>query len=202
MQKAGIKPKGIRSTDYSGCELTWMYINKKCWKEMPYSIKLLGRYDVWKIDFSKDVMPFQYKMRAMDFNPDDQNVWEQLFSDNKYEPGELTQQFINDGFVIIPYVDYFEKMYSEKYSFDVNFEGHTCKALNIGKGSSRYFRFIENKNDYDIWICFVKTKNKWCFSLYGNNKNIDVSELAKKFGGSGHEDASGFSCSKLPFEIL
>jgi nanoRNase/pAp phosphatase (c-di-AMP/oligoRNAs hydrolase) len=45
---------------------------------------------------------------------------------------------------------------------------------------------------------FYFAKNKWVVSLY-TTKDIDVSEIAKKYGGGGHKQAAGFTCDKLPW---
>jgi nanoRNase/pAp phosphatase (c-di-AMP/oligoRNAs hydrolase) len=38
-----------------------------------------------------------------------------------------------------------------------------------------------------------------CISLRtGKNSDIDVSEIAEKFGGGGHRRAAGFHCLELP----
>jgi nanoRNase/pAp phosphatase (c-di-AMP/oligoRNAs hydrolase) len=39
--------------------------------------------------------------------------------------------------------------------------------------------------------------DEWIISLY--SRNIDVSEIAKKYGGGGHKGAAGFHCKDLPF---
>ena len=39
--------------------------------------------------------------------------------------------------------------------------------------------------------------DKWTVSLYSTS--VDVSEIAKKYGGGGHKGASGFHCKELPF---
>ena len=48
---------------------------------------------------------------------------------------------------------------------------------------------------------FVFDGSKWTVSIYSTNKNIDCSELAKKYGGGGHKGAAGFQCENLPFSI-
>ena len=37
---------------------------------------------------------------------------------------------------------------------------------------------------------------------YIPKKNIDCSEIAKKYGGGGHKQAAGFQCKELPFKRM
>jgi hypothetical protein len=75
---------GLRMLQYSGCELTTIYISmcSKCistcgngeeidrfYKELPDFIKLLGRYDVYDVDckdynWGSEIIPFQYGFRT------------------------------------------------------------------------------------------------------------------------------------------
>ena len=41
----------------------------------------------------------------------------------------------------------------------------------------------------------------WRVSLYTIFDHIDVSEIAKKYGGGGHKNAAGFVCDNLPFNL-
>lgn len=43
--------------------------------------------------------------------------------------------------------------------------------------------------------CYYDTPEGRCFSLRSTNEGIDVSEVAKKFGGGGHRNAAGFMIS-------
>lgn len=42
---------------------------------------------------------------------------------------------------------------------------------------------------------------KWLVNLYTYREDVNVGEIAKKYGGGGHQKAAGFICSQLPFEI-
>jgi nanoRNase/pAp phosphatase (c-di-AMP/oligoRNAs hydrolase) len=63
--------------------------------------------------------------------------------------------------------------------------------------SSQIFDTV--KEDYDIMIPFCFDGKQWTVSMYTKNKEIDVSIIAKKYGGGGHKNAAGFQCKELPF---
>ncbi len=59
------------------------------------------------------------------------------------------------------------------------------------------FKGTVNK-DYDIVFPFYFSGDNYTVSLY-TKKDIDVSIIAKKYGGGGHKKSADFVCKKLPF---
>ena len=73
--------------------------------------------------------------------------------------------------------------------------------INKGFGSFLAFEGVWNPNDHDCMIAFVRLPNrKWNVSIYTTHNLLDVSVIAKLFGGDGHKGAAGFQCDVLPFE--
>ena len=58
--------------------------------------------------------------------------------------------------------------------------------------------FGEKFKQYPLCLSFVYMGNKWTVGLY--SETIDVSVIAKKYGGGGHTGAAGFVCDTLPFK--
>jgi nanoRNase/pAp phosphatase (c-di-AMP/oligoRNAs hydrolase) len=48
-------------------------------------------------------------------------------------------------------------------------------------------------------MLFHRQKTKWVVFLYTDKENVDVSNIAKNYGGGGHRSAAGFSAKKFPF---
>jgi len=48
-------------------------------------------------------------------------------------------------------------------------------------------------------VCFFETGDRKVFSLRSDENGVDVSEIAKKFGGGGHKHAAGFSVNRHGF---
>ncbi len=82
-----------------------------------------------------------------------------------------------------------------KRSFEVNFHGHKAMAVNWGLESSEMGEYFYKDLGYEIAIIFYYTGDVWNFSL--RSDKIDVSELAKKYGGGGHPGASGFRTATI-----
>ena len=51
-------------------------------------------------------------------------------------------------------------------------------------------------------LSFIWRKGQWTVSLYSTKSDIDVSIIAKNYGGGGHKGASGFQCKELPFKLI
>jgi len=83
----------------------------------------------------------------------------------------------------------------------VEFEGHKTLAVN-GPCSGELGEAIR-KRGYTVGYCYVEAEqngNVMTFvTLYSDQ--VDVSEIAMKFGGGGHAGAAGFSFQRaeLPF---
>lgn len=56
-----------------------------------------------------------------------------------------------------------------------------------------------HKEGYDGCACFHYANGKWNFSLYNDNGLVDVSVIAKQYGGGGHKGAAGFQLNTKQF---
>lgn len=83
----------------------------------------------------------------------------------------------------------------------IDFEGHKVYAVNasgVFRNELGHRLALKSKSKFSIIYTFEKDKLK--ISLRGENK-VNLSELAKKYGGGGHFNASAFSLNKKE-EIL
>ena len=129
---------------------------------------------------------------AYDKSPDNE-IWYNLLDDG------TEKKYIEEGKVIIKYRDSFTKEYCESKGFETEFEGYKVYAMNIGLAGSDWFKSVDN-GSYDILMPFSYNGryNSWSYSMY--SKTVDVSNIAKKYGGGGHRGAAGFNLDKLIFD--
>ena len=182
--------EGIRDNNFSGCELTWKYVYPNI--PMPKIVEMLGRYDVW--DFSKygeDLNKLQAGIRLFDHNPENLN-WTEWFKNY----ADLNKE-LEGGYFALRYRNNQAESLIKAWSFFAEFEGYKAICCNAGSVSSQLFDSV--KEDYDLMIPFIFDGKQWTVSLY-TKKDIDCSELAKKYGGGGHKQAAGFQCKELPFK--
>lgn len=184
----------------AACELVWEYYFPD--EAMPRAVKLLGRYDVWDFDETKDhVLEFQYGMRQDDWWPDDPK-WEPLLEE-LFLDSPLVWDKIKTGEIILSYVNQQNEIYAKAFSFETDFGDLSCVALNRALTNSKALECVFNPNRHDAMILFAwKPKiEAWNVSLYTTIDTVDVSKVAKAHGGGGHAKAAGFQAKELPFKL-
>jgi len=183
--------KVILDTTKAACELTWEYMYPGI--RTPRGVYLLGRYDVWDHEDPESI-PFQYGMRAIQSSPKE-DIWRWVLSESSID------RVVNAGKDIVPYQKKKDDEYAKAYSFVVKFEGLRVIACNIGHSGSQLFDSVYDVEKHDAMMSFCMTNSqKYAVSLYSTKPSVDVSEIAKKYGGGGHRGASGFQCDSLPFK--
>jgi len=195
---------GVMDSRFSACELAWMYFYEE--EEIPRFIKLLGLYDRWEhndpIEPWDVIEAFQYGFKVSAKNPkeDDFSFWENQFFDID---GVRIENKISLGYKIQTYVeDRFQSSLSER-SFIVDWEGYKCLVINGDPYVANYFTRAREFEGCDIGINFCNSKGKfWTVNLRTARDDIDLSSLAKKYGGGGHRAAAGFTCKELPFGVI
>jgi len=184
--------KGIQLEGTGACILTWEHLFPG--EKIPLIVTLLGKYDVWDHSDKRGI-PLQYGMRILNTNPNNQELWSMYFEDVSID------HIIEEGKLIIKYIDQENEIYCRSCAFEVELEGLKCIAINRLITNSKLFDSIWDDKKYDAMLTFGWRKNKWTVSLYSDKENIDVSKVAKKYGGGGHRGASGFQCEELPFRL-
>lgn len=183
------KIDGIREDGKCGALLTFEYVYQSK-TEVPYFLELINSWDIWKpIDNDETERSFKLGMDAIPHDPE-AIIWEKLF----VSP-EMTEDIITQGEVIKDFVKEWSRQYT-KLGFYTTLEGKRCFAMNLGFCNSTYFWSVAD--DAEILMPFVFDGDTYTVSLYSTT--VDVSEIAKKFGGGGHKGASGFTCKELPFK--
>jgi nanoRNase/pAp phosphatase (c-di-AMP/oligoRNAs hydrolase) len=133
-------------------------------------------------------------MRLYDANPNDQTFWERIFknpTDLEVSRGKLLKQFEDQN----------NAAYCKACAFETTFEGLRAIAINKGLSGSLTFKSVYDKDKHDIMIAFFWRNGKWTISLYTENKDIDVSEICRKYKGGGHVGAAGCQVDVLPFPL-
>lgn len=184
----------------SSAALAWHYFFPH--DNLPLAVSLIEQKDIGKFHSSELVMPFNYGLEYRNTDPrENMDLWTLLFSNDKAST-ELMTKIVKSGQPIEKYRRKENRELVERYCFTTEFEGMSCVAMNKGGGvESPLFDSVWKKEQYDLFITFCRLKNKkWAVGLF-TEKDIDVSAIAKKYGGGGQEKAAGFTTDTLPFEI-
>lgn len=205
---------GYREIGTGACALVWKFLYPH--KPIPSSVKLLAEYDVW--DHSNPfTLPFQYGMRIREALPRSP-IWDGLLSKDgiaviggiKKTTTHLMRDICIEGKAILKYITQYEERYAKGNYFytklntvgDWDTYNYKCIAINKALSNPLLFNSVKT-DDVDIMItfCWSGSKEKWLISLYTEKENVDVSAIAKDYGGGGHKGAAGFSCLNLPFDF-
>jgi uncharacterized protein len=183
---------GFRDTKDSAILLTYEYLHPAT--KIPYAVKLLDDYDVWKWQYKEKTRYFQHGLKILDLNPENE-IWERLFTDNDIE---LCENIIENGKKIDKYISLQNENIVKKNAYELSWENCLCICCNSNIKTSLLFDSLSE--NYDILISYDMDKNRrYNVSLYSKSPEIKVNEIASKFGGGGHPNAAGFSCISLPW---
>jgi hypothetical protein len=206
---------GYRIDGVAACRLAWQWFfgDKKATKTdyverkvvEPYAVQLLGEHDIWN-HTNPDTLPFQYGMQS-DESPD----WKKLFettnpagwtvSDMATGKKILDEKLVQ-GRVIAKYLKVTQAQLANEAGYDADFEGLKFRVLNTPqKGSMQFDASI--KEHHDGCLRYYWNGETWGCSLYGvaHKKDVDLSVIAKKYGGGGHKSACGCTFKTLPKEL-
>jgi oligoribonuclease NrnB/cAMP/cGMP phosphodiesterase (DHH superfamily) len=180
--------EGLRRVGIAACRLCWEYFYPNI--EEPEAVKLIGMYDVW--DLNKKVEVFQLGISILDLSPDSEN-WKTIFKSDK----SFIKKICEDGELIQKHVNIQNSNIAKKSKFEVEIDGYKAICINAIKTGSKIFDSVFDDSKHDIMIAYGKLSkySLWSISFYSKSDDIDVSVIAKKYGGGGHKNASGCEVS-------
>ena len=163
----------------SGAMLAWEFFHPG--KEPPKFIQYIQDRDLWKweLPYSKEFSA------AFDMVPWEFDEYE------KFEDDSVFDDAVKRGSYILAYSKTVIKKVCDKAS-KRTFEGKDVMVVNSSHWMSEIGSNLAKDCDFAmIWYYDHDEKNYRC-SLRSFHDTIDVSEIAKKFGGGGHRKAAGF----------
>jgi len=170
----------------SGAMLAWEFFNKE--KTVPTMIHYIQDRDLWKFEL-KDSAAFSAAFDMIPFTFED--YYQCLFH-------VKIDKLIKDGSIILEYNKrtieqtckhahdrVFKKSLYKKYK--------TC-VVNSPTLQSEIGNYLSSDCGYDIALVwyFDHSSNSTNVSIRTGRNDVDVSEIAKTFGGGGHKKAAGF----------
>ena len=188
--------KYIYEEGRAACELCWEFVSDD---PIPEPVILLGKYDTWRgngtPEWDNRILPFQYGMRVGGYTPESLADW--WLRDMEYTEEKVGKR-ISIGEGILKY----QKQQDERLmlkSFDarLNVPGEPIRCLVCnGAYNSTAFESKWDESKYDIMAGISYDGKMWGVSLR-TTKDIDLSVIAKSFGGGGHKKAAGCGVDDL-----
>lgn len=192
--------RGIRDEKFAACELTWKYFFPH--EPMPELVRLLGRYDCFGhkgTDEETYVLEFQYGARDVIGGYEAAYSWlkssmtcEREDVCNIHQIGKSIYHFLCQD-ALQSFKNGFRWTYF--YATDMNGNCPTpvkFMVINKERFNPINFGIKYHETGYDGCACFHFNGKNWSFSLYNDNGLVDVSVIAKQYGGGGHKGAAGF----------
>ena len=190
----------FKSDEGASCALTWKYY--KVGKH-PLVIELISNYDEWKYKYGDRTMLFHIGSSMFDLNPESA-AWTLLLDPSQRSKRD-SKVFIDTictmGHTILKYQE--SKVYDLIFnnSFFINLKGFKFLAINTDS-SNTALRKLDLKKfniEADGVALFHRQKVKWSVFMYTDKEYVDVSSIAREYGGGGHRSAAGFSIKIFPF---
>ena len=188
-ESAKIATESLWDTSHSGAYLAWKYFHQD--KKIPKLVSFVEDSDIGKLK-----LPFTQELNLfLSAKKFDFKIWEKLA--NEFEDAIKRKEMVKQGKVIL---DFKEKLIADllEKGEEVLFEGHRAFAVNSPMFESEIGRHIYEKKGMlaIIWSHRRRHhKQKLKVSLR-SDKNMNVAEIALKYGGGGHKSAAGFTIEK------
>ena len=177
---------GIRDLSEAACVLTWKYFFPE--RPVPRAIVLIGDRDIWRWA-EEDTGPFGESLYNQDHDANNAAFWKPLLEDDQ----AVLAKMIEEGTWLRENTLRNTDHMMAARSFEVQFEGYQTLAVNT-RGNGDVGNYGRDRG-YEIVYTYVDEMQvsglTTVVTLFSNK--IDVSVIAKRFGGGGHAGAAGFS---------
>lgn len=183
---------GLRQDKISGAKLTYMHLYPD--KEVPYYVELVSDYDCWLYKYEPDTTFFKLGIETKNFDALE-DIWLKL--SDSFLDVPTVNNLIDDGKTIKTYIDQQNKYYRDHFAYETEIEGLKCLVVNQKTNS---WVFGDKYNEYPLVMVWVFNGEKYTYSIFSSNPDVDCSKIAEKYGGGGHKGASGFSSAELLFK--
>lgn len=178
----GISTEHIYDNDHSGSVIAWHYFFPD--QPVPKLLKHIQDIDLWRLAIPHT----QELMAAMDEYPLEFKLWNKIAGE--FEDKIAIKKYLEAGRSIITYEGrVIERL--TRHAEKVEFEGHVAYAVNSPMLESEIGNWIVI-NKKAIGIIWSYKGGSVRVSLRSNGK-MDVSKIAKLYGGGGHKAAAGFA---------
>jgi len=172
--------------------------------EEPLAVTLAGEYDIWDHHDPRALI-FQHGLRSCEIDYDRLLERDSNSVTTGRENAESYVAALLEKGACLAFAKANENAsIIRSQGFVVEWEGSHFLACNHARFNSQLFEAsLTPEIDGLLGFCYDGGKGKWKCSLYHapGNEDIDLSEIAVKYGGGGHKGACGFECAELPFPL-
>ena len=190
-------PGSVYDVNHSGAVITWQYFYPGA--PIPKLLKYVEDVDLWnlKLPHTREIEAF------LERQPRNFEGWGRLAHDLENE-GKF-QEYINEGRAMVEYKNALVEEIASQADL-VSFDGHDVFAINYTNAG-----MLTSEIGHTLYIKKPPFSIIWGERANGikvsmrSDGTVDVSEIAKKYGGGGHKASAGFRLppgSDLPWEYI
>ncbi len=184
--------RGIRLNGTAGAELTWEYFFPD--EDVPLIVKYISDYDIWKFEYN-DTRAVNQGLYSRHCDPKNKELWDILLSNDKDVYGELLDEIILHGKIIMEYDKNSWSKIMKYQKYFTRFETYKTIACNL-RGPSLIFESTDNE-EYELMVWWWFNGKEYEYRVSTNRDNIDCSKICEKYGGGGHLKIGGFHHHEL-----
>ncbi len=173
----------IYEMDHSGSALAWRYFYPDL--AVPWFIRYIEDMDIWKLELP-DVFAVAMVVNTVEKSFD---TWTKLAKD--FDDEFTRNQQIEQGKIMLKYEKKLMDEIMDSNKEIVQFEGYEIYAVNAPHAFASQMGNFLCKEKPPLAIVWQWSGSKLEVSLRSDG-SVDVSEIAKKYGGGGHKAAAGF----------
>lgn len=180
--------------NHSGAVLTWLYFYQT--KKIPWFLLRIEDIDLWRLRL-KDSLATAAFLKVEGY---DLRVWDKIAEG--FEKSKTRKKYIEAGKMVLKYQEKIVEALVSSADL-VKFAGHRTLVVNSPILPSQIGNALVKKMP-PIGIVWSEKGGVKKISLRSNGR-VDVSKIAKRFGGGGHKQAAGFylkSKMKFPWKSI
>lgn len=171
--------------DRSGAVMTWQFCHPGA--DVPQLLRLIEDRDLWRFNHS-DTKPFALWLRSFDFNFD---YWELVAQ--QLDNASSSARIMAEAHAL---QRFFDNKVAEigRLARRGLIDGHEVPLCNCPPMfASEVGHWLLEENPFAPFVaCYSDQGKSRGYSLRSQDGRMDVSEIARKFGGGGHRNAAGF----------
>lgn len=174
--------------DRSGAGITWDYFHPN--QERPPIVKHVEDRDLWRFQYPET----KAYHAAMSRYPKTIEAWGEIAS-------KTTEEMVAEGEILLSYISRIAHEFADN-AYRMTVRGVDLWAVNCPpqflSETAAVLYNRETEDGYLPVLCWSFDGEQYYCSLRSREHGIDVSDLAKSFGGGGHHHAAGFKTTSWP----
>ncbi len=192
-----------------GAELAWLFFEKTT--PLPRFLRLTGDQDTYRNSkdpaFNQEAMPFFYATQLILERLNPANLHAQDFllpTADSYRNDAWCDELIAQGRLIQEYNRIHYAKLRQESAFVRNIWGLRIYCFNSAGHGSSTINDGFNPAIHDAMLLFSFNGKRWSYGIYTDSATkpeVNVSVIAKRYGGGGHQSAAGFSTVELLPEL-